>query len=109
MLIFSYLVEDLWSLAWSRYPQALMRPQGLYANMIGVVLGLGLGIWGWRKDKYFKFVCEVATEVSQVVWPTRAEVRAATMVVVVITLICSTILFGMDQVWSLATDYLYGL
>lgn len=109
MWMFAHLVEDVWAFAWSQWPQAVPRPSELQPTIAGVVLGAIVGVWGWRREKYFKFVCEVAIEVSQIVWPTRSEVRAATVVVVVITLICSGLLWGMDTVWSTATDFLYGL
>ena len=51
----------------------------------------------------------MATEVSQVTWPTRAETRAATSVVIVLTIICSIILAIMDLFWSNVTDWLYSL
>ena len=68
-----------------------------------------LTFWAWRKEDYFKFVSEVATEVSQIVWPTKAETKQAVIVVIVITLICSGLLSVMDLVWSNFTDYLYAL
>ena len=51
----------------------------------------------------------MATEVSQVTWPTRAETRAATIVVVVLTIVCSILLAIMDLFWSNVTDWLYSL
>ena len=107
--MFSHLVEDIWAVVWSQWPQVVGRPKPYMANAIGSTIGIVGVIWAWRKEKYFKFVSEVAVEVSQVVWPTRAETRAATVVVIVITMICSVILFGMDTTWSKATDYLYNL
>jgi preprotein translocase subunit SecE len=109
MWAFSHLVEDVWAAVWSQWPQAVPRPQTLWANAGGIVIGLAGAIYGWRVDKYFKFICEVSIEVSQVVWPTRAEVRAATIVVITMTLICSGLLSIMDFGWSNATDYLYSL
>jgi preprotein translocase subunit SecE len=76
---------------------------------IGLVVGVGLIVWLWTRERYFKFISDVAVEVSQIVWPTRAETRAATVVVIIITLICSGILFAMDTFWSHTTDWLYGL
>ena len=57
----------------------------------------------------FEFVSEVVVEVSQVTWPTRAETRAATVVVIVISLICSGLLWFMDVTWNKVTDFLYAL
>ena len=48
-------------------------------------------------------------EVSQIVWPTRSETRAATIVVITITLISSGLLWTMDLFWATVTDRLYNL
>lgn len=107
--MFSHLVEDVWGWAWAEWPAVVGRPDGYWAQGIGVVIGIGILVWMWSRDRYFEFVSEVVTEVSQIVWPTRAETRAATVVVVVITLICSGILFLMDTFWSRVTDWIYAL
>ena len=106
---FSHLVEDLWGYTWAQWPQYVGRPNEYWAQGIGAVLGVGLMVWVWSRERYFRFVAEVATEVSQIIWPTRAETRAATIVVVIITLICSCILALMDAFWSRVTDWLYAL
>lgn len=106
--MFSNLVEDGWAIIHSYYPQ-IGRPVPFTANGIGIAIALIATIFAWRREKWFKFVCEVAIEVSQVVWPTRTETRAATVVVIVITLICSVLLSGMDLFWSSITDWLYGI
>jgi preprotein translocase subunit SecE len=103
------LIEDMWAFIWSQWPQYVGRPSTMWSNVAAVVVALIATFWAWRKDKYFRFISEVATEVSQIIWPTRSETRAATVVVVVITLICSGLLFGMDQFWSTFTSALYDL
>jgi len=106
--VFSHLIEDAWAIAWSYWPQ-MGRPVTLTANSIGIAVALFGTIFAWRRERWFTFVCEVAVEVSQVTWPTRVETRAATVVVIVITLICSALLSGMDFFWSGVTDWLYGI
>jgi preprotein translocase subunit SecE len=106
--VFANLVEDTWAIIWSYYPQ-IGRPVPITANSIGIGIGLLGTILAWRRKAWFDFVNEVAIEVSQVTWPTRAETRAATIVVIVITLICSVLLSGMDLFWSGVTDWLYGI
>jgi preprotein translocase subunit SecE len=106
---FSHAVEDAWGFLWAAAPQYFGRPNELIAKAIGAVSGIGLMVWVWSRPNYFQFICDVATEVSQIVWPTRAETRAATIVVVVITLICAVILSLMDAFWSRLTDWLYAL
>lgn len=107
--MFSHLVEDVWGVLWARWPQHIGRPSELWAQAIGVTIGIGIIVWIWSRERYFTFICETSTEVSQIIWPTRAETRAATVVVVVITLICSGILALMDAFWSRLTDWLYAL
>ena len=109
MWMFSHLVEDVWAFTWSKWPADVPRPTTWISNSIGIAIGLLSVIIAWRVERYFKFVCEVVIEVSQIVWPTKAETKAATTVVVVITLIVSGLLWGMDTGWSHATDYLYDL
>lgn len=101
-------VDDMWAFLGTYWPQ-LGRPKSWMSTGIGIVLALILTIWAWRKEKYFKFVSEVVVEVSQVTWPTRAETRAATVVVIVISLICSGLLWFMDVTWNKVTTFLYAL
>ena len=51
---------------------------------------------------------EVATELKKVTWPTAKEVRAATIVVIVMALISALILGLFDFVWSNLTELVYG-
>lgn len=101
-------IEDMWAMAWSYWPQYLPRPSTLTANISGIGVALIATVIAWRKERWFKFVVEVIVEFSQVTWPTKAETRAATIVVIVITLISSGILALMDTTWSKVTDLLYG-
>jgi preprotein translocase subunit SecE len=106
--MFSHLIEDSWGVIWARWPQYVGRPSELWAQAAGVTIGIALVIWLWSRERYFQFIADVATEVSQIIWPTRAETRAATVVVIVITLISSVILWAMDNIlWSPVTDWLY--
>jgi preprotein translocase subunit SecE len=105
--LFGHLTEEIWSMAWSYYPQ-VGRAQSLTSYLIGTGVTAVGTIYAFRRKDYFRFCTEVVIEISQVTWPTRAEIRQATIVVIIMTIICSLILFGMDQVWSFVTDFLYG-
>ncbi len=106
---FAHLVEDSWAFIWSQWPQVVGRPNPYWSKGSGIAIAVVLTFWAWRKEDYFKFISEVATEVSQIVWPTKAETKQAVIVVIVITLICSGLLFVMDQAWRAVTDALYSL
>lgn len=101
-------IEDAWAITWSYWP-TISRPDRVVANGIGIGIALVATVLAWRRRDWFQFVTEVVIEVSQVTWPSRAETRAATIVVIVMTFICSVILFAMDSVWSTFTDLLYDI
>ena len=106
--VLTNLIDDLWAISWSYWPQ-IGRPERMASNGMGIVIAVAGAAFAWRRREWFKFVTEVVIEVSQVTWPTRAETRAATVVVIVMTFICSGLLAGMDLVWSAVTDWLYGI
>jgi preprotein translocase SecE subunit len=100
--------EDIWAITFDYYP-AVGRVNELTANAIGMSIALVGTLYAWRRKDYFKFATEVVTEISQVTWPTKAEIRANTGIVIMVTLICSVLLFAMDQMWSSATNLLYDI
>ena len=106
--VLSHAIEDIWAIIW-QYSPSIGRPDAAWSNVAGIGIAVIAAVIAWRNERYFKFTTEVVVEISQVTWPTRPEIRAATVVVIVITLICSALLFTMDQVWSFLTDKLYGI
>ncbi|MEZ4427498.1 MAG: preprotein translocase subunit SecE [Nannocystaceae bacterium] len=102
------LIEDMWDVAFGFWAQ-VGRPQHLPSISAGAGLAFLIYIYALRRQDWMQFVREVAIEVSQVIWPTRSETRAATIVVIVLTIICSLILFFMDVVWKTTTNWIYGI
>ena len=102
-------IEDIWAIVWSYAPDSVARPAALESSIAAAVIAFGGTLYAWRKERWFKFCTEVVVEVSQVVWPTKSETRQMTVVVIVMTLICSSLLWGMDQIWSRVTNWLYGI
>lgn len=107
--VLSNAIVDIWDLVWAQWPQSVSRPNDLYANLAGIGIAIVGTLYAWRREDWFRFCTEVVIEISQVTWPTRTETRAATVVVIVMTLISSAILFGMDKLWSAITNVLYGI
>jgi preprotein translocase SecE subunit len=110
-LIFAWLginlVLDLWDVARAIWPEYIIRPSASIAQGAGVTIGLIASIALWRSKRSFDFISEVAVEVSQVIWPNRAETKLATMVVVMFTLVSAGLLLGMDNVWQTVTNWIY--
>ena len=106
--VLTHAIEDIWGLIWDYWPR-IGRADANTSNFIGIAVALLATAWAWRKKHWFDYTTEVVTEVAQVTWPSKAEVRVATLVVIVMTLICSAILAGIDTIWSKVTDLLYGI
>jgi preprotein translocase subunit SecE len=96
-----------WSIDWlwgyfSTPPSELIQTLG--AMTVTVVAGIIL----YRNDRIYTLANEVASELGKVTWPTAKETRAATIVVIVMTLIAAVVLFAFDAVWSQLTELVYG-
>jgi preprotein translocase subunit SecE len=76
--------------------------------LIAGVFTLILAFTLYRSDRVHGLANEVAAELKKVTWPSAKEVRAATMVVIVMALVSAAILGLFDMVWSNLTELIYG-
>jgi preprotein translocase subunit SecE len=83
-------------------------PSEFKITMIAAVTSLIVGITMYRSDRIYTLANEVAGELKKVTWPTAKEVRAATIVVIVMALISAVVLGLFDFVWSNLTELVYG-
>ncbi|MBK9033427.1 MAG: preprotein translocase subunit SecE [Myxococcales bacterium] len=73
-----------------------------------MVVTLTAGVVLYRHDRIHTLANEVASELGKVTWPTPKEVRAATIVVIVMSIISALVLGVFDLVWSNLTELVYG-
>jgi preprotein translocase subunit SecE len=76
-------------------------------TLIGLLVASGVGFWAWRHPTLSTLSNEVAVELRKVTWPTAAETRAATIVVIVTVFIMSIFLGLFDMLWSKLLNLLY--
>lgn len=100
-----YLTQ--WTVEWI-WGYFATAPSELVITTIAGVSTLVLAISLYRNDRIYQLATEVSSELSKVTWPTPKEVRAATIVVVVMAVISATILGFFDLVWSQLTEVVYG-
>ncbi|MFN2525421.1 MAG: preprotein translocase subunit SecE [Actinomycetota bacterium] len=62
-----------------------------------------------ERTKPRQFVKEVVAELRKVAWPTRPEVVAYSVVVLISLIIVATLIFGMDFVFTKAVLALFGI
>jgi preprotein translocase subunit SecE len=83
-------------------------PSELVQTCIAGAFALTLGVTLYKRDKTYTYANEIASELSKVTWPTAKEVRAATLVVLVMGILAAVILGLFDTVWSQLTEVVYG-
>jgi len=84
------------------------NPDELVMTVGSALVTVIAGIVLYRNDRIHTLANEVAGELKKVTWPTAKEVRAATIVVVVMAIITAIILFVFDFTWSNLTELVYG-
>ena len=83
-------------------------PDEFYINVFAGIVALSAGVFFYRHEPTFALINEVAAELKKVTWPSRKEVRSATIVVMVMTIISASILGLFDLIWSNLTVFIYG-
>jgi preprotein translocase subunit SecE len=100
-----YLLQ--WSIDWV-WGYFGTAPSDFTISLMAALGATALGVWAYRNDKYYTLANEVASELKKVTWPTAKEVRAATIVVIVMAILSAVILGFFDFIWSNLTEFVYG-
>ena len=104
-LLLFYLAKWTADWIWGYFTRV---PSELYVTLFALVVSLVAGVICYRNERVYTLVNEVTAELKKVSWPTAKEVKAATIVVVVMTLVSATILSLFDLVISKMTKIIYG-
>jgi preprotein translocase SecE subunit len=100
----AYLAYQIIAAVWVRFSPDPSFPL-LFA--LGIATGGGLALYLWRHERTRQLAQEVVGELSRVTWPTRQELGAATVVVIVTSIIMSIVLGLFDTLWSWMTNVIY--
>lgn len=104
-LLLFYLLKWTADWIWGYFTRS---PSELYVTVFAAMVALVTGTALYRNERTYTLVNEVTTELKKVSWPTGKEVKAATIVVIVMTIIAAIILGFFDFVWSNVTEFIYG-
>jgi preprotein translocase subunit SecE len=100
-----YLTQ--WSIDWL-WGYFGTPPGELFTTAFAGFLAVFVGVTLYRNERIHGLANEVAAELKKVSWPSGKEVRAATIVVIVMSLISAVVLFVFDFAWSNLTELIYG-
>jgi preprotein translocase subunit SecE len=87
--------------------QPLTRPlagEWTWCTVLGLAIAAGAGIYLWFNPKTHEVSLEIAAELRKVSWPSMAETRAATIAVIVASIIAAVLLGLFDVFWQFLTD-----
>ncbi len=79
------------------------------SNLLGISAGVLGGIWLWRNAKILTLAHEVTGELRKVTWPSAAETRLSTVVVMVTTVLVGLCLWVFDTVIGALTRFVYNI
>jgi preprotein translocase subunit SecE len=103
-LIATYLAYKLVEGLWQRFEP---YPSFVLTGAAGHLIGAGAAVYLWRHERTRQLATETVGELSRVTWPTRPELSAATVVVIVTSVIVAIILGLFDAFWSWLTGIVY--
>lgn len=104
LLLFYLLV---WTTEWI-WGYFTRTPSEFYITLGAAIAAVFIGITSYRNEKVYAYINEVASELKKVTWPGSKEVRAATIVVIVMTFISAGVLGFFDFIWGAVTKLIYG-
>ncbi|MDJ0766573.1 MAG: preprotein translocase subunit SecE [Myxococcota bacterium] len=104
--LFVKIIETTWTALNLTFVWA-PPPKTWVAITAGSVGAIALALYLWRHPKVSRLSVEIVTELSKVTWPTRKELSASTVVVIVLSVIAATILWLFDFFWAWTTDLIY--
>jgi preprotein translocase subunit SecE len=96
-----------WTIDWI-WGYSTRAPDEFYITLWSAGVALVTGVALYRHERIHGLVNEVVAELKKVTWPGRKEVRAATIVTIVMTVISAAILGFFDFIWANVTDFIYG-
>jgi preprotein translocase subunit SecE len=100
-----YLTQ--WTVDWI-WGYFVTTPHELTITVTAAAFTLMLAIVLYRSDRIYSLANEVASELGKVTWPTAKEVRAAAIVVIIVSVVTAMITGLFDFVWSNLTEMVYG-
>ncbi len=106
----AFLLSKIGNLIWQRleaYKPEVGDPRDDLLMPVAAVIGAGVAFYYWRKASARQYAEEVASELSQVTWPSREEVTNSTTVVIVATAFATIFFALMDRFWAFVTDLVY--
>jgi len=97
----------MWTAEWI-WGYFTRTPSEFYITVGAAVSALLVGVYSYKSEKIHTYLNEVAAELKKVTWPGAKEVKAASIVVIIMTILSAAILGFFDFIWRMVTNLIYG-
>ena len=117
----TFLVSKMVTAAWNRLADnswvARQAPfvsriaeddRATYATLLGLVAGISVTLYAYRRPDVRTWTSEVAAELAKVSWPSKKEVTNSTIVVIAASAFATVFLALLDRFWGFVTNLVYG-
>jgi preprotein translocase subunit SecE len=105
-LLVAKALGSLWAvLKWNDF--RVLGEKLTLTDLIGFGFSALLVVFLWKHERVNNLANEIAMELKKVTWPTRQELKAATVVVIITVFIIAAILGLFDAFWALVTSWIY--
>ena len=102
-----HLFANLFDLFRPEWDAGIIGREFRLSNLLGISLGALTGVALWRNPTIFLLAHEITGELRKVTWPSGAETRLSTVVVIITTILVSVCLWAFDTVFSALTRLIY--
>jgi len=102
-LLLFWLLDKIGTAVWQIFAEPQPTLVTLGAAVVSTVTTFAL----YRNERVNQISYDVLGELMKVTWPTRRETQAATVVVIVASIIAAIIIGVLDAAWSKLTDVIY--
>lgn len=101
--ILMWLLDKIATLVWQMFAEPNPTLVSLGATAAAVVTSVTL----YRNERVNQVTTDVLAELTKVTWPSRRETQAATIVVIIASIVAAIIVGALDATWSAITDLIY--
>lgn len=102
-ILILWLLDKIVNLVWDQFAE----PPSTLITAGSAAVAIGSMLYAYKHPTLNKLANECAQELSKVTWPTRRETYAATIVVIVTSVIAAILIGLFDTAWSGLTDLVY--
>jgi preprotein translocase subunit SecE len=102
-LFLLWLLDKIATLVWQMFAEPNPTLVSVGAALVGGLTSVVL----YRNARVHQVTSDVLGELTKVTWPSRRETQAATIVVIIASVIAAVIIGVLDAAWSAVTDVIY--